>query len=199
MKDRWKSSSPLARTPETSQNSSENSLTDILSVRRASNIVLQPMPPGRRNSRSHFHNMDVTEERADMGRPPMATPPIMLPLLTVTSLTVQRRKNTSKVPRTPHLQLEGQMCSMRLGPVKTKTSGSTFTSSHKQLPEVKPSRPQTPGGIPRRPKVCSTAAKAVAPLSGTPCSQSEVRIQANPPQRSNDDRICPSGSTSDEY
>lgn len=173
MKDRGKS---RTRTQETSQNSSENSLTDILSVRSASDIVLQPMPPGRKNSRSHFHNMDVTKERADMGR---------LPMLTVTSLTVQRIKNTLKVPRMPRLQLEGQMGSKRLGPVKTKTGGSTFTSSHKQEPEVKSSRPQTPGSIPRRPNVCSTAAKAVAPLSGTPCSQSEVRIQANPPQRSN--------------
>eukprot|EP00063_Salmo_salar_P028827 XP_014003662.1 PREDICTED: flocculation protein FLO11-like [Salmo salar] len=182
MKDRVMS---RTKTQETSQNSSEDSLTDILSVRSASDIVLQPMPPGRKNSRSHFHNMDVTKERADMGRLPMATPPISLPMLTVTSLTVQRIKNSLKVPRMPRLQLEGQMGSKRLGPVKTKTGGSTLTSSHKQEPEVKSSRPQTPGSIPRRPNVCSTAAKAGAPLSGTPCSQSEVRIQANPLQRSN--------------
>ncbi|XP_042178694.1 flocculation protein FLO11-like [Oncorhynchus tshawytscha] len=182
MKDRGKS---RTRTQETSQNSSENSLTDILSVRCASDIALQPMPPGRKNSRSHFHNMDVTKERADMGRLPMATPPIRLPMLTVTSLTVQRNKNTLKVPRTPRLQLEGQMGSKRLGPIKTKTRGSTFTSSHKKEPEVKSSRPQTSGSIPRSPNLCSTAAKAVAPLSGTPCSQSEVRIQANPLKRSN--------------
>ncbi|XP_052330574.1 uncharacterized protein LOC127910561 [Oncorhynchus keta] len=182
MKDRGKS---RTRTQETSQNSSENSLTDILSVRCASDIVLQPMPPGRKNSRSHFHNMDVTKERADMGRLPMATPPIKLPMLTVTSLIVQMNKNTLKVPRTPRLQLEGQMGSKRLGPVKTKTGGSTFTSSHEKEPDVKSSRPQTSGSIPRRPNLCSTAAKAVASLSGTPCSQSEVRIQANPLQRSN--------------
>ncbi|XP_064814570.1 uncharacterized protein LOC135530107 [Oncorhynchus masou masou] len=181
MKDRGKS---RTRTQETSQNSSENSLTDILSVRCASDIVLQPMPPGRKNSRSHFHNMDVTKERADMGRLPMAIPPIRLPMLTVTSLNAQRNKNTLKVPRMPRLQLEGQMGSERLGQVKTKTGGSTFTSSPKKEPDVKSSRPQTSGSIPRSPKICSTAAKAVAPLSGTPCSQSEVRIQANPLQRS---------------
>ncbi|KAM9502181.1 uncharacterized protein ACWYII_000044 [Salvelinus alpinus] len=182
MKDRGKS---RTRTQETSQNSSENSLTDILSVQSASDIVLQPMPPGRKNSRSHFHNMDVTKERADMGRLPMATPPIRLPMLTVTSLNVQRIKNTPKVPRMPRLQLEGQMGSKRLGPVLTKTGGSTFTSSKKQEPEMKSSGPQTPGSIPKRPNECSTAAKAVAPLSGTPCSQSEVRIQANPLKTSN--------------
>ena len=181
MKDRRKS---RTRTQETSQNSSENSLTDILSVRCASDIVLQPTPPGRKNSRSHFHNMDVTKERADMGRLPLATPPIRLPMLTVTSLNAQSNKNTLKVPRMPRLQLEGQMGSKRLGPVETKTGGSTLTSSHKE-PEVKSSRPQTPGSIPRRPNLCSTAAKAVAPLSGTPCRQSEIRIQANPLQRSN--------------
>nr|XP_046188521.1 flocculation protein FLO11-like [Oncorhynchus gorbuscha] len=179
MKDRGKS---RTRTQKTSQNSSENSLTDILSVPCASDIVLQPMSPGRKNSRSHFHNMDVTKERADMGRLPMATPPIKLPMLSVTSLTVQGNKNTLKVPR---LQLEGQMVSKRLGPVKTKTGGSTFTSSHEKEPDVKSSRPQTSGSIPRFPKICSTAAKAVAPLSGTPCRQSEIRIQANPLQRSN--------------
>ncbi|XP_071198252.1 uncharacterized protein [Salvelinus alpinus] len=185
MKDRGKS---RTRTQETSQNSSENSLTDILSVQSASDIVLQPMPPGRKNSRSHFHNMDVTKERADMGRLPMATPPIRLPMLTVTSLNVQRIKNTPKVPRMPRLQLEGQMGSKRLGPVLTKTGGSTFTSSKKQEPEMKSSGPQTPGSIPKRPNECSTAAKAVAPLSGIPCNQSEVRIHANPLQRIQDQR-----------
>ncbi|XP_052330573.1 uncharacterized protein LOC127910560 [Oncorhynchus keta] len=77
------------------------------------------------------------------------------------------------------------MGSKRRGPINTKTGGSTFTSSHKQEPEVKSSRPHTPGSIPRTPNVCSNAAKAVAPLSGIRCSQSEVRIQANPLQRSN--------------
>ncbi|KAK6317946.1 hypothetical protein J4Q44_G00112370 [Coregonus suidteri] len=118
----------------------------------------------------------------------MVTPPIRLPLLTVTSFTVQRMKNTPKVSYMPHLQLERQVGSFldskHPGPVKTNTKGNPSTSSHKQQLEVKTSRSQTPVGIPRRSKVHSTAAQAVAPSSGTPCRQSEVRIQAKPPQTS---------------